>query len=211
MPYLKKIWRFPNSIEVEKVYSGRYGRRGGHAPKSKPSPEEVQKINERNVINKLRRILKANFTEDDWHLVLTYKKDARPEPEAAKKLVDKFLRQMRNGYKKAGQSLKYILVTEYHNKAIHHHLVINNIPETIGLVKKYWTYGRPNFSPMLEEHTYGELAEYLLKETKKTFRCTPMEKTVSVKQEYDYTKTQNRSCSCERIPERPKAGKRILH
>lgn len=193
MPYLKKIWKFKNSIEIEKVYSGRYGYHGHHLPKKKVTPEEVEKINERNTVNKLRRKLKANFTEDDWHLVLTYKKDARPDLEEAKKILDKFLRKMRSAYKKERQELKYILVTEYQNKAIHHHMVINNTPNTVTMVKKYWSYGRPNFSPLLEEYTFGDLADYLLKETRKTFRSSPMEEAVCRKPKPNNSKTGNRN------------------
>lgn len=181
MPYLKKTWVFPNSIEIEKVFSGRYGHHGVHSERTKPTPEEVEKINERNALNKLRRLLKANFTEDDWHLVLTYKKEERPDPEEAKDILSRFIRKLRNAYRKNGYELKYIHVTEYHHKAIHHHIVINDIPDVTKIVRALWTYGRPNFSPLLSEHTFGEFAEYLLKETKKTFKDTPLEKTVYTK------------------------------
>lgn len=211
MPYLLKTWKFKNSIEIEKVFSGRYGRHGYHIKKEKPTKEEVEKINERNAVNKLRRLIKFNFCEDDWHLVLTYKKNERPMPEEAREILKKFIRSMRTAYKKAGYELKYIHVTEYHNKAIHHHMVINNMPEITNLVKKYWTCGRPNFSPLLEEYTYGDLAEYLLKETKKTYKNTPMQEKVYTKSELSYTCAQNRSRKSKDILKRTQTDKRILH
>ena len=83
---------------------------------------------------------------------------------------------MRRAYKKLGVELKYIIVTEYENKAIHHHLIINGIPDTIKLVSKYWQYGHANFTPLYEEASIGELAEYLIKETDKTFRTGKFQK-----------------------------------
>lgn len=40
-----------------------------------------------------------------------------------KKLID----GLRDRYQRYGFALKYIHATEYNNKAIHHHLIINNI------------------------------------------------------------------------------------
>ena len=65
---------------------------------------------------------KANFkATEDYHLVLTYKKNNRPTPEQAKKYLKNFIQNMRNAYRRLDEELKYILVTEYENKAIHHH------------------------------------------------------------------------------------------
>lgn len=171
MPYIKKLYIFRDSIEVEKVFSGRYGKHTPHGKKKKPTPEEVKDINRRNAIKKLRRKIKANFEPvRDYHMVLTYKKTNRPDPEQAKKNLDKFISNMRRAYRKSGSELKYIIATEYENKAIHHHLIINGIQDTIKLVSKYWPYGHSNFTPLWEEESMGELAEYLIKETDKTFR-----------------------------------------
>ena len=170
MPYIKKTYTFPDgSEEIEKVFSGRYGSRGQPQKKEKPTSEQMEKINIRNIIKKLRRKIKANFSSG-YHLVLTYKKNNRPMPEEAKKILENFLRNMRNAYKRLGYEFKYILTTEYENNAIHHHLIVNDVPEVMKLVSKYWTRGHPNFTPLYTEDSYEELAEYLIKETSKTFR-----------------------------------------
>lgn len=171
MPYIKKVYRFKDSIEVEKVFSGRYGKHTRHSPKKKPTPAEVIEINRKNAAKKLRRKIKANFeATKDFHMVLTYKKNNRPDAETAKKYLSNFLQNMRRAYKKIGYEFKYIIVTEYENKAVHHHLIINGIPDTIQLVSHYWSHGHPNFTPLWEEESLGELADYLIKETDKTFR-----------------------------------------
>lgn len=171
MPYLKKVIKFKNSIEIEKVFSGKYGWKGKPQKKRTPTPEEMKIINKRQATKKLRWKIKANFNEiDDYHLVLTYKKDQRPDADEAKRRLKNFIQSVRRQYKKRGYDLKYIIVTEYKNKAIHHHFVINGIPDTMKLICHYWKYGHPNFTPLYEEESLGELAEYLVKETDKTFR-----------------------------------------
>lgn len=172
MPYLKKYIIFPNGIEVEKIFSARYGSRGSKvAPKKKPTTEEMIKINRRIAAKKLRWKIKTNFTmTEDYHMVLTYKKDNRPDAEQAEKLLKNFLQNMRRAYRKNNTEFKWIIVTEYLNKAIHHHMIINGIPDTIKLVAKYWKDGHANFTPLEDESSFGDLAEYLIKETDKTFR-----------------------------------------
>lgn len=171
MPYLKKWIVFDNSVEVEKIFSGRYGKRCRHEKKKNPTSEEMIQINKRMAAKKLRWKIKANFKmTEDFHLVLTYKKTNRPNPEQSRKYLRNFLQNMRRAYKKAGLEFKYIIVTEYENKAIHHHLIINGIPDTIKLICQYWPYGHTNFTPLQEENSLGDLSDYLIKETDKTFR-----------------------------------------
>ena len=49
---------------------------------------------------------------------------------------------MRKSYRKEGQELKYIVVTEYKNTKIHHHIIINDYiaigSNTIKLIKAIW-------------------------------------------------------------------------
>ena len=82
--------------------------------------------------------------------------------------------------------LKYIQATEYKHKRIHHHMVLPNLPGGMEPVKRLWkqllaeTYytekeremGEPlhlrfPWSPLDDSGQYGELAEYLVKETDK--------------------------------------------
>lgn len=45
-----------------------------------PRRNQIFAINERNAANNLRRILNANFGEDDYHVVLKYKPGEHPDP-----------------------------------------------------------------------------------------------------------------------------------
>lgn len=171
MPYLKIEYALPYRIEIEKVHSSRYGSRGmKYAPKEKPTAEEMKQVNERNRIKKLYRIIATNFDFGDYHTQLTYRKTDRPTPPEARKQLKEFLRRLRKEYKAGGQELKYIVTTEYQGKAIHHHLIINEIGGSAKIIKKLWNHGNAFFTVIYENGEVADLAAYLIKETKNSFR-----------------------------------------
>ena len=90
MAYYRTEIRAGKTIEVIKSYSKRIGANKQRGKKEKPTAEEMKKVNERNAEAKLRRLINANFGYGDYHLVLTYKKDLRPDPAEAKKRISKF-------------------------------------------------------------------------------------------------------------------------
>lgn len=180
MPYYQTEIKAGRTIEIYRSYTKRTGKhpRGDRVNKS---PEEMEKANRRHAEKKLTRLINANFVDGDLHVVLTYKKEERPSPEEAKKILAKFWRRMKAEYKKAEEELKYIVVTEYKNKAIHHHCIINN-PEGINvtmILKKLWD-GIPKMTTLWSDGQYKELAAYLIKETDKTFK----DEDSGVKQRY---------------------------
>ena len=169
MPYIKNEYDCGCFIDVEKVFSGRYGKRIIHGEKKKPTPEDVRKVNERNAVKRLRRLIAVNFRPGDYHIVLTYFKDSRPEPKEAAAILKKFLDRMRRWYRKQGHEMKYIPVTEYKRAAVHHHLIINMEEGSLQEIRRQWKGGlHPTM--LYEEGQYEDLAAYLVKETKLTFR-----------------------------------------
>lgn len=168
MPYIKNTYYVGNSIEVEKVHSGRYGKRVPVSEKYRPTSESAQKVNYRNKVKKLRRLIMNNFTEDDYHLVLTYRKENRPDLRTAKELLKSFHGKMKRRYAKAGIEYKWICVTEYRTAAIHHHLIIPDAPELVKLLKESWPHGHINLTPIYGDMEVEGLAEYFLKETRDT-------------------------------------------
>lgn len=163
--------RAGKTIEVYNAYTKSIGRKEALA-RREATPEEIEKANENNAVTKLTRLLNANFGKGDIHLVLTYFRQIRPGPDEAKKNLSKFLRDMRKDFKKLGEELKYIHVTEYKAKSIHHHLVINNIDKenVLKLIRRHWSLGNPKTVSLDGTGQYEKLASYLVKETKKTFR-----------------------------------------
>lgn len=168
MPYLKHTINCGRWKEVEKVFSGRYGKRIKPAEKQKPTPEKMAEVNERNAEKKLRRKTARNFEAGDYHIVLTYPGEPPGKEEAADAL-EKLLRNLRNWYRRQGQELKYIKVTEYKNKRIHHHVIINNVEGCLQKTRSLWKGGIYP-SVMYEEGGFEGLAHYLIKETRLTMR-----------------------------------------
>ena len=81
------------------------------------------------------------------------------------------------------------MATEYERKAIHHHVILNNVNDgkqtSVDYIRKYWKkYGHPKFSPLYDDAEYSQLADYLIKETDKTFR----NQDSPVKQRYSHSR-----------------------
>ena len=73
MPYVESVCVAGKTVEIERYYTARYGKRGQkRGTRVKPSKEEQRAINNRQAEKKLRRILNANFSPGDFHLVLSY-------------------------------------------------------------------------------------------------------------------------------------------
>lgn len=167
MPYVIRTTKAGKTIEIEKYYTSRYGKKGmKRKDRVKPTKEEQKKINLKNTIKNLRILLNANFKGGDYHVILGYKKEERPKTvEEMRKDIDKFLRLLRNEYRKQGMVLKYIHVMEVGKRgARHHHLVINQIDPRI--ISKCWEKGRVQFFPLDDSGQYRLLAEYLTKNAK---------------------------------------------
>lgn len=172
--YVRKTYDLGHVIQVEKYYPGNYGAPGvPRERRRKRTPEDIRKQNEQNRIRNLQRLILANFHDGDWHLVLTFRKDLRPaDHQEAKQRIQKFLRDMRSAYKRAGHELKYIYIIEQGSRgAWHFHLILEDITEpelkTKTMVRKFWPYGQTYFTPLYDYGEYEQLADYLVKrETK---------------------------------------------
>lgn len=132
----------------------------------KPSRDAVLKVNQRNAERSLTMKMNNNFKGGDLHITLTYKTE--PTAAEAKKDKEKFLRRLKYRFEKTGAVLKRIDVTEYENKRIHHHIVISYIEPAV--IEKLWDKGWVKVSVLDDSGNYKRLAEYLIKETSKTFR-----------------------------------------
>ena len=167
MAYIKEICRTGEVIEIRKTKSYRYGKRIPRGKNVNKTPEDVKKVNGRYAEMKLRRLINTNFGHKDLFLTLTYR-GKPPTKEEAKKHLARFLRILRKHCKAAGIELKYITVTEYQGKRIHHHVVMNKVDAAI--IPDAWSHGRPDIKYLDNSGQYAELASYLIKETAKTFK-----------------------------------------
>ena len=70
--------------------------------------------------------------------------------------------------KRRGLPWKWVVVTEYENQRIHHHIVCNR--EALTVILNCWKEGHVHHVQLDTNGNYYDLAEYLCKETEKTFR-----------------------------------------
>lgn len=182
--YIRKTWKAGRTVEVKKTYSARYGKKIPRGENVRHTSKAQEEVNLRNAVDELRRILNANYKPGDWHATFTYPNDKPPTKTQAKRDMDVFIPLLRKLYRQKGVELKYVQPTEYKHKRIHHHMVIPDLPGGMEPVRRLWkqliaeTYyaakereeGKPRhlrfpWSPLDDSGQYGELAEYLIKET----------------------------------------------
>lgn len=169
--YLKRTTVYRDRIEIYKYHTSRYGVKGEKRGKRvRPSDSAVKAANERAARRRLKGLLIENFEQGDYHVVLTYAPDKRPEVEESRDLLKKFIRDCRSAYRKAGSDLKYIVTTEWQGKSIHHHIIMNDVAGFSKIVAGAWTHGGAHFTALYPDYDYDGLAEYMVKETCKTFR-----------------------------------------
>ena len=173
MPYVERVTKAGNTIEIERYFTSRYKKKGiSRGDKVKPTKEEQEKVNTRQAERKLRILINANYGYGDYHLVLDYiRRKGEPDrtPEQMRQDIDVFLRECRKEYRKAGLEFKYIHVMEIGKKgARHHHLVGNKIDTEIlqrCWYKAYEGHNRVKVFPLDDSGNYAELASYLIKYT----------------------------------------------
>ena len=168
--YLQKKYFAGLTLDVEKYHTTKFNsKKITRSANINRTPENMKKVNERNAAKNLRRKINANFTAGDYHLILTYRPEERAlNPEDARNDLKRFLDRMRRHYKKLEKELKYIAVAEYGKVSMHFHMVVNGgvLPEEIN---KIWGHGRVGLRVLDDSGDYIKLADYLIKQTRKTY------------------------------------------
>ncbi|MCI7301846.1 MAG: hypothetical protein SOR93_03555 [Clostridiales Family XIII bacterium] len=131
-----------------------------------PTRETVQKVNMRNAAWKLCALLNTYFGKGDLWVTLTYANE--PSKAEAKKDLDRLIRKLREHHKKNKKIFRWVAATEYNHKRIHHHVVCSRTD--LEILEKYWPHGWVTPKPLDASGNYIKLAEYIIKETDKTFR-----------------------------------------
>ncbi len=149
----KNVW---TKIYTEKSKSKKRKRE----PKSKPTIEQVEKVNERNSIKDLAIKMNYNLRPGDLHLKFTYAIEA--SPKEAKKHAEAAKRKL------TGYGIKWFYTIEYENTRLHHHFVLQYIDNEI--MNEIWRYGKIFITILDDSGDYRRLATYIIKETNKTFR-----------------------------------------
>ena len=153
---------------MEEYHSARYMPPGEkRQPKKKPTPEQMKKSNQRQKQKKARLLLLENFSPMEYHTVLTYRQDERPEKlEEVKDHLAKLIRRLRDWYRRQGGMLKWVANIERGKRgAWHIHLVINRIAGLDVKLAALWEYGRPRNVLIEDAKGLDRLAVYITKES----------------------------------------------
>lgn len=169
----KNAWKhirylFDGRIEIDEYKDGRYGARGmKREKKKKATPDQIKKQNRANKVRKIRRYILANFSPGDYWITLTCSRDHRPSD--MKMAIDQrkcFIDKLRKLFRKAGYELKWMAVTERGSRGgVHHHLIINRIPNGDKMMKEAWPYGKVFMELLYDDEGFQKLAEYMVKQT----------------------------------------------
>lgn len=157
--------------EIYPVF-GREQRETLRAARRRETPEAQQKYNERRAIHQLGLLIDTNFSEESYHLTLTYA-GTEPSYERAEKDVRNFLAKVERRRAKRGlEDLKYIYTIGFGaGHRIHIHMIMNGGISTNEL-SRIWGKGiadGDNLQP--NGQGYMGLAEYIFRqndEIKKT-------------------------------------------
>ena len=152
--YKQKSYDLGDIREVMEYHNGRYGAPGmPRMKKKKATPEQIRKTNQWNKERQCWRKMKLNFRENDYWVTLTYKLENRPQDmkEAAKD-IRKWIQKVRTQYKKQEVELKWMLHTEIGSRGgVHHHLVINRIPDADLIMRRAWEKGGVHIDLLYDE------------------------------------------------------------
>lgn len=175
--YIKKTIIAGRTIEVIKYHDRAHQKKGGSKSEKKNKTSLKQMIS--NALRreaKLRWLLNENFSDGDLHINFGYihrKGDPYREPEDMKKDFQRFVRKLREEYRKQGREMKWVHVMEVGSRGSrHHHVVLNHIDTRI--IQEVWDQVYPDkapgrkgstihFSPLNTNGDYARLASYLLK------------------------------------------------
>ena len=149
------LWNLQNEIRAARINTTR--------------PAQVN-LNERNAKKNLVRKVNANFTDQDYHITLTYRGGVLPDEPQARRDMQNYIRRVRYYAKKNNlPPLKYIYVIEFasgdgRRRRVHHHLIINGGIDR-QVLKDIWERGRVWVDELTPENgTLDGLALYMFKQ-----------------------------------------------
>ncbi len=161
-----RIYCGPNYMDVQ-IYPVYDITPKGRSRRMKPTSEVQQRLNDDNAAKYLSRLIKTNFSGDDYALHLTYSDECLPEnAQQAKRDVQNFFRRVKRYYSKSGiREIKYIWTTEQGGKKerLHHHIIISGGVDRDEL-EILWGKGYANSKRLqFDENGVEGLSHYIVK------------------------------------------------
>lgn len=169
------------------------------ARRYRESRETQKRLNNKNAIKNLIRLINTNFTDNDIWGTFTYETKKLPSSiEEAQKEMQKFMRRLKY-YAKTHNfpQLKYVYVIEFEDdetkgkKRVHHH-VVTNFPDR-DVAEQLWRGGARKQTRRLQadDSGYEGLVRYILKDprgTKRYVTSKNLDKPIVTIADYKFTR-----------------------
>lgn len=163
--YRERTYKCGDYLEVD-IYPV-YRKAGKRSGRAKPTSEVRAKLNDRNAVRELIRILNANFCGKDLEVHLTYEDGNMPaDKDEVKRDARNYMRRVKRLYKNAGiTKSKYVVVIEGGNgKRWHLHITLTGGVDRDAL-EAAWGYGYANCRRLqFNENGVEGLAKYITKQ-----------------------------------------------
>lgn len=176
--YRTKTIKSGNVLECEIYPVWDTARSTERARKQKTTREAQKRLNYKNAVKNIVRLVNSNFTDEDIWGTFTYETTKLPKSVAeAEKTFANFLRRLRYHGKRLGfPPLKYVFWTEFEDdekkgkKRVHHHIV-TNFPDR-DLAERLWKGGARKQTRRLQadESGYEGMVRYCMKDPRGTKR-----------------------------------------
>lgn len=204
--YMGKANKKAKYLEIDLFPIAETERKRSRKAKEKVSAPKQKNLNDKRAKRYFAQLLKANFSENDLHVTLTYNEKFLPaDITAAEKEVKNYLRRISRLRKKLKLTpLKYVFVTEMgvKSKRIHHHVIMNADGLDRDAVENLWrrqkrkgekqgeAIGFANADRLrLTETGLDALAAYLSKDPKGRKRWVPSQNLLKPEVSVSDTKT----------------------
>ena len=172
--YRTKTIKSGNVLEVEVYPIWDTHTSTSRARKTKESREAQKRLNYKNAVKTVVRLINANFTDSDFWATFTYDNAHLPKTYAdAQREVQKFIRRLKHYAERHHfPPLKYVYWTEFENdekkgkKRMHHHLV-TNFADRDKMEDLWGNGGRNNVRRLVADDSgYEGMARYCMKDPK---------------------------------------------
>lgn len=162
MPYYERRIVSGKLLEVERYYATRDGRKISRSPNADESTDDQKRLNNVQAANRLRRILLANFAQEDGDMFVTLTMADMTDQPTAEKRWRAFLNRMKRERERLGlPECKWIRVPEQQSGRWHYHLILSGGLEESRL-RKLWGHGRVTVSVLDDADNYRGLSRYLV-------------------------------------------------
>lgn len=152
-------------------------------PRAAISSKAQERLNLRRSTDKLEALIACNFGDGFWWVTLTYDNDHLPaDRDGARKLLQKYLRKLRTVWRRQGDILKYIYVTQEVQSdgslRLHHHLVLNRCGQAdFDTIRSLWDCGDVQLEFLTGDDQITDKAIYMTHEPREHGKLRKGEQT----------------------------------